>query len=273
MFDQRQNRNFVQAAGTTLSLIYHQTVYNLRTEHRNPIVGLLLTILQTAIFLMAFLLIYFIIGIRNSPIRGDFMLYMMSGIFLFMVHVQTAGAVSGSHSISGALNKHQPLSPAILIASSALAVLYRQTISYIAILWLYHVLVSPVSIESWPGVLAMYLMAWFSGMCMGLIFLGIRPWSPRGSKLLTTIFQRINMFGSGKMFVANLIPNAFIAWFLWNPLFHIIDQMRGFVFINYSPHKTDPYYPLWFSLAMMVVGLLINFTTRKYESISWTASE
>lgn len=81
MFIQRKNRTVVQAAGTTLGLIYHQTVYNLRNDHRNAIVGLLLTILQSSIFMMAFLLIYLIMGVRNSPIRGDFMLYLMSGIF------------------------------------------------------------------------------------------------------------------------------------------------------------------------------------------------
>ena len=273
MFSHRHSTSSFQAAGRTLALIYHQTVYNLRTEHRNAIIGLLLTILQSAIFLMAFLIIYLIMDIRRSPIRGDFMLYMMSGIFVFMVHVQTASAVSGSHSISSALIKHEPLSPAVLIAASALSVLYRQTVSCIAILWCYHVIVAPVTIEYWPGVLAMYLLAWFSGGCMGLVFLGIRPWSPRGSKLVTTIYQRINMFGSGKMFVGNLIPNAYIMWFIWNPLFHIIDQMRGFVFLNYSPHRTDPLYALWFSLAMMMVGLLINFTTRKYESVSWSAAD
>lgn len=273
MFDQRRNRNSLHAAGSTLGLIYHQTVYNLRTEHRNAVVGLLLTILQTAMFLMAFLMIYMIMGIRNSPIRGDFILYMMSGIFLFMLHVQTSGAVSGSHSISGQLSKHEPLSPAVLIAASALSVLYRQSISYLAVLWIYHVLFSPIEIENIPGALAMYILAWFSGASMGLVFLGIRPWSPRGSKLLTTVYQRINMFGSGKMFVANMVPNAFIIWFLWNPLFHVIDQMRGFIFINYTPQKTSPTYALWFALAMMMVGLLINFTTRKYESISWSAAD
>ena len=273
MFVQRRNRNLVQAAFTTLALIYHQTVQNLRKTHRNAVVGLLLTILQSSIFMMAFLLIYLIMGVRNSPIRGDFMLYLMSGIFMFMVHVQASGAVSGSHSVSNGLIKHEPLSPAILIAAAALAVLYRQTVSCIAILWLYHVVIAPVHFDFWPGCLAMYLLSWFSGGCIGLVFLGIRPWSPRASKLITTIFQRVNMFASGKMFVANVLPNMLLPWFIWNPLFHIIDQQRGFLFINYTPLKTDPMYALWFSLAAMMIGLLINFTTRKYESLSWSAAD
>ncbi|MDP5306575.1 ABC transporter permease [Paracoccus spongiarum] len=273
MFTQRRTTTIFGAAGTTLALIHHQTVYNLRTEHRNAVVGLLLTILQTAIFMGAFLLIYLVIGVRQSPIRADFMMFIMSGIFLFMTHVQTVGAVSSSHSVSGQLVKHDPLNPAVLIAASALAVLYRQTISCIAILWLYHVLIAPVEMTRPVGALAMYLLAWLSGVCVGLVFLGIRPWAPRGSKILTTIYQRVNMFASGKMFVANILPNFMLPWFTWNPLFHVIDQERGYMFINYSPQKTDPAYALWFSCAALMVGLLINFSTRKYESISWSATQ
>lgn len=262
----------LQAASTTLGLIYHQTVYNLRTEHRNAVVGLLLTILQASIFMMAFLLIYLVVGVRQSPIRGDFMLYIMSGIFVFMVHVQCTGAVAGSHSVSNALIKHGPMNAAVLIAAAALAVLYRQMISCIAILWLYHVLVAPVTFQYLPGCLLMYLLAWLCGGCVGLVFLGIQPWSPKTAKIITTIYQRINMFGSGKMFVANVLPSIMLPWFLWNPLFHIIDQLRGFMFINYTPLRTDPYYAVWFSFAALMIGLLINFTTRKYESLSWGAA-
>jgi ABC-type polysaccharide/polyol phosphate export permease len=75
------------------------------------------------------------------------------------------------------------------------------------------------------------------------------------------------------MFVGNVVPNALLPWFIWNPLFHIIDQQRGYIFINYTPLKSDPLYALWFSLAAMMIGLLINFTTRKYESLSWSAAD
>lgn len=272
LFGKRSNSNVIQAAGTTLALIYHQTVYNLRTEHRNAIIGLLLTIVQSTIFILAFLLIYLVIGVRTSPIRADFVLFIMSGIIMFMVHTQTAGAVSGSHSVSGGLARHQPLNAAVLIAASALTVLYRQMASALVILWGYHMLVSPVRIVSIPGCLAMFLLAWFSGACVGLVFLGIRPWWPKASKLVTTIYQRINMFASGKMFVANVIPGFMLPWFSWNPLFHVIDQTRGQAFINYTPQRTDPLYAIWFSLAALMIGLLINFSTRKYESLSWSAT-
>ena len=271
MFIQRQNRNMLQAAGATLGLVYHQTVYNLRTDHRNAVVGLLLTIGQTLIFMGAFLALFMIVGVRTSPLRGDFFLYIMSGIFLFMTHVRTVAAVSMAAGIGG-LARHEPLSPAVLIAAAALAALYRQAVSVMAILWTYHVLVKPVEIENPVGALAMLLLAWFSGCSMGVVFMALKPWMPKGAAMLSMMYQRINMFASGKMFVANMLPPMLLPWFAWNPLFHTIDQMRGFIFINYTPQKTDPLYALWFSLAALMVGLLISFSTRKHESLSWGAA-
>lgn len=65
LFKQRQSRNMLQAAFTTLALIYHQTVYNLRTGHRNAALGLLLTTLQNSIAMMIFLLLFSLVGIRS----------------------------------------------------------------------------------------------------------------------------------------------------------------------------------------------------------------
>lgn len=273
LFKQRQSRNMAQAAFTTLALIYHQTVYNLRTEHRNAAVGLLLTIVQTSLFMLVFLALYALVGIKTAPLRGDFLLYIMSGIFVFMLHVQSVGAVSASHSVSSGIIKHEPLNAAVLISGAALAVLYKQAISIIVLLLAYHVIFTPITIYDPLGAGALFVLSWFSGCCVGLVFLGIRPWSPATAKVLTTLYQRVNMFASGKFFVANTMPGFIMPWFFWNPLFHLIDQERGFLFINYSPHKTILLYPLWFSIAMLMIGLLINFTTRKHESISWAATQ
>ncbi|MGP9803401.1 ABC transporter permease [Paracoccus sp. NSM] len=273
MFKQRHNRNMLEATFATTALIYHQTVYKLRTQHRNALVGLLLTMMQSLIMIIVLMTLFLLIGIRTSPIRGDFMLYIMSGIFMFMTHVQTVGQVANSHSISSALVKHEPLNAAILISAAALSVLYRQTIVCLTVLGTYHLAFAPVSFYDPVGAAALFLLAWFSGISVGIIFLGIKPWAPAAATMLTIFYQRVNMFASGKMFVANTIPGFILPWFVWNPLFHLIDQQRGFIFINYSPHRTMLLYPLWFSIGALMVGLLINFTTRKYESASWGAMQ
>ena len=70
----------------------------------------------------------------------------------------------------------------------------------------YHYLIQPVHIDKPLACYGMLLMAWFSGCCIGLIFLSFRPWWPEGSQVLTSFYQRMNMIFSGKMFVANTLP-------------------------------------------------------------------
>ena len=260
-----------EAALTTLALIYHVTVYDLRKDHRNAVVGLLMTILQSSLFVVGFLGMYMLIGVKHSPIRGDFIVFIMTGIFLFMTHSQTAGAVSRAGNALDSMVKHGPMNTAVLICGASLAVLYRQTISIFVMLWAYHTLIAPIHIDDPLSCYGMLLLAWFYGICVGLIFLAVRMWWPPGGKVITTLYQRVNMIASGKMFVANTLPTFMLHMFGWNPLFHLIDQTRGFAFINYVPRNTNLSYPVYAIIAVTMIGLMSEFVTRNTASISWSA--
>lgn len=271
MFTQRRNRNMAEAAFTTLALIYHVTVNNLRKGQRNAIVGLIMTVVQSIAMIAGFYLIYYIVGVRTSPIRGDFIVYIMTGIFMFMAHSQSIGAVSSAGNPNNQMMKHGPMNTAVLITAAALAALYRQTFSAVVVLTAYNYLVEPIHIDRPLACYAMLLLAWFSGCCIGLIFMAIRPWWPQAATVLTQFYQRLNMVFSGKMFVANTMPSVMLHIFSWNPLFHIIDQTRGFAFINYSPRNSSLEYPVYATLTLLMIGLMAEFVTRKSASISWSA--
>ena len=44
--------------------------------------------------------------------------------------------------------------------------------------------------------------------------------------------------------------------YTWNPLFHSIDQTRGFMFENYHPHYSSVLYPIVVTMVLMVIGLM-----------------
>jgi len=73
------------------------------------------------------------------------------------------------------------------------------------------------------------------------------------------------------MFVANTMPGYMLAMFDWNPLFHIIDQSRGFAFINYNPRNSNWEYALTVGLILIMLGLMGEFYTRRHASLSWDA--
>ncbi|UZD90658.1 ABC transporter permease [Cognatishimia activa] len=269
MFQQTGPKSTFESAITIFGLVYHSIVRRVRKTHGNAMMSILINMMQAIIFVLAFFAMFSILGNRIPAIRGDFLLYLMSGIFLFMTHTKTMSAVAGAEGPSSPMMKHAPMNTAIAILAAAFGTLYIQLLSLFAILFVYHVAVTPVVIEDPIGALGMLLAAWFTGIGIGLVLLAIKPWFPAAVQILTTIYARANMIASGKMFTANTLPSFMLAMFDWNPLFHTIDQARGFTFINYAPRNTSIEYPLYVGLVLLVIGLMGEFYTRRQASLSW----
>ena len=166
---------------------------------------------------------------------------------------------------------HLPMNTTIAIISAALGSLYIQVLTIVIVLGVYHAGWGPIEIYDPVGAMGALLLAWFSGIAVGMVMLAIKPWYPGFVMIATTVYARANMIASGKMFVANALPATMLALFDWNPLFHIIDQSRGFVFINYNPHYSNLAYPIYVSIALISIGLIGEFYTRRHASISWQA--
>ncbi|MGB8623148.1 MAG: ABC transporter permease [Paracoccaceae bacterium] len=254
-----------------LTLIYHSAVRNIRKTHGNAMMGLVMNMMQTVMFVLAFYVMFAVLGMRGNAIRGNFLLYIMSGIFLFMTHNKALGAVVGSEGPASPMMKHAPMNTVVAICAAALSSLYIQVLSMSVVLYGYHVIFEPIHIEEPIGAMGMVLLAWLSGVAIGLVMLAVKPWFPDAVRIVATVYQRANMITSGKMFVANTLPATMLPIFNWNPLFHTIDQCRGFVFINYNPHFSSISYPVYLSLALIMIGLMGEFYTRKHASVSWYA--
>jgi ABC-type polysaccharide/polyol phosphate export permease len=267
----RASGSHFRAAITLIELIYHNTARSVRKTHGNAILAILSAITQSLVLVGVFYAMFSILGLRGATIRGDFLLYIMSGVFLFFTHVKAATAVFQSEGPASPIMQHVPMTTAISIASSALAALYIQFLTVLLILGVYEAGWGAVHIHDPGGALMMLVLAWFSGVSVGLVFLALKPWAPGFATLANMLFSRVNMIASGKMFVANTLPGVMLSMFIWNPLFHIIDQARGFIFINYSPHSTSVLYPVWVSLGLLMIGLMGEFYTRRHASASWGA--
>ena len=225
MFQQVKQRSKLSSAFSMSAGIYHATVRCVRSSHSNAIVALAMTILQACMLVAAFYAMFSLLGLKGAKLRGDFILYIMSGIFMYMTHVQ--------------------------------------------ILFSYHTIVEPVKMENPVTAMGLFILSWATGCAVGLVLFSIKPWFPTFAQLFSTFYRRVNMFASGKMFVANTLPPAMIMMFDWNPLFHIIDQVRGVVFNNYFPRNSDFFYPMFVGAALLMIGLIGEFYTLLQASSSW----
>ncbi|KIT15099.1 hypothetical protein jaqu_34260 [Jannaschia aquimarina] len=285
---QRQPRRQSLAMGAfrLAELIFHATARQARQSHSSAMMALGMQLLQSLIFVAAFYVMFTILGLRGAALRGDFILFIVSGIFLFITHVKAVSAVAGAEGPTSAMMNHAPMNTVVAVISSALASLYISTLSILLILTAVHLIGSmttPLSLLGYPismnpldildpaPAIGMYLLAWFSGCAIGLPLHALKPWLPNFVSIVTAIYSRVNMIASGKMFVVNMLPADRRPLFDWNPLFHIIDQCRGFTFVNYNPAHTDWTYAFWLSVVFVIVGIMGEFFTGRHASASWSA--
>jgi ABC-type polysaccharide/polyol phosphate export permease len=254
-----------------LELTFISAARQVRQSHRNAVWAILLKVFQALLFIAAFYVMFTVLGQRSVSVRGDFMLYLLTGIFAYLTHIQAVREVMGAEGSTSSMMQHAPMNTLVAILSSALSSLYTQTISLFVLLLVLHTVFNPIVIHDWSSAFMMFLLAWASGCAIGLVLMAAKPWAPDVVNIIQLVYVRANMIASGKMFVANMLPTSVIAFFDWNPLFHIIDQGRGFVFVNYFPHHTNWHYALYFTLVVLVIGFMAEAYTRKHASASWGA--
>ena len=272
MFQDRSDQTPFSRALTLSEVVYHAVVRSVRSKHNNAVLALVINIFQSAMFVLAFYVLMSVIpGGRTNAVRGDFLLFMMSGVFLFMTHTKTLGAVVGADGPASPMMQHAPMNTSVAILSSAIGSLYIQTLSMLVILFVYHAAFQPITIEDPIGAYGMVLLAWISGAAIGLVLYVIKPWIPGLVSIISMVYQRSNMFFSGKMMLAGTLPGYILPLFVWNPLFHTIDQARGDIFINYTSTVSNWQYTAWVTLIFGVLGLMGEFYTRRMASASWNA--
>ena len=159
----------------------------------------------------------------------------------------------------------------VAILSAAIGSLYIQVLAGVVLLFGYHAAWRPVTIDDPIGLMKMVVLAWYTGIGVGLIVLAIKPWFPGVAGTVNTIYTRINLFASGKMVLGNSLPFTMLPFFVWNSLFHIIDQARGSIFINYNPHFSNTAYPFYIGTVLIMIGVIAEGYTRRHASLSWYA--
>ncbi len=271
MFKHRNRHSALGSALTLFELVFHSIVRDVRKSHNNAFIAIGMNMLQTIIFIAVFYVMFTVLGLRGMALRGDFLLFVMSGVFLFMCHIKAVGALVGAEGPSSPMMQHAPMNTAISILAAAFSSLYIQILVMFVILFIYHVAHTPVYIYDPVSTFLMVVLAWFTGCAVGLIFLVIKPWFPTTIMVISAVYQRANMVASGKMFVANTLPGFMLNMFDWNPLFHAIDQSRGYAFINYNPQHTSWEYAFWVGVVLVMIGLMGEFYTRQHVSASWDA--
>ncbi len=268
---QKKKRNGWIAAYELAETTYHMTVRASGGSRANPLFSLVMNIVTQLFMFMALYLTMTLLHMRPTGLRGDFVVYLMSGVMAYTTYNKTMKAVYGAEGPLSPMMQHGPMNTIVAIASAAISTLYLQVFSTLVILGGYHVAITPVHIDEPVFAFFMMVASWIFGIATGLLVMAIKPWAPKLAPILIMIVTRINVFASGKMMLGNSMAFWQLKLFDWNPLFHCVDQMRGAIFLNYIPRNTEVPYIFKVSAAMIVLGLMGEFFTRRRVSASWFA--
>lgn len=248
-------------------LVFHSVVREVRTQSGSATLGVLKEVATMATFIGMFYMMYSFMG-RAIAIRGDFMMFLLTGVILMVVHMRAIGTARTSSNALSPIVQHAPMTVMVSFVSKAFAGLYLQSLAVIIIvlaLWLFGM---DLTIQNPKGLVLPIFVAWAAGIAIGLIFMVIEPLAPRFVRTFTQLYMRAQMITSGKFIPAAYLPTALLGYFDWNPLFHCIDQARLATFVNYNSEVSSMSYPIGFTTAALTLGLMGEFWSRQNLSAS-----
>lgn len=227
-----------------LSKIYNYAIAMVRRESGSVTMGFAIALVNYMFqFVMVMSMMVFMRGSLGIGIRGEFGLYIMTGVGLYMLHNKFLSEISSSRTDKN-LMPLLAISPGIMIMGKILHTLYMQVmimLLFCAGVWVYY---GGFQIEYPYRAMWIFFLCSAWSIAMSLCMYSIVPVWEGGLSKVVMIYRRLGVITSGKMVPGNMLSGAFHGMFAWNPLYHCIDQMRGAVFVNYTPFNSTLRYPL-----------------------------
>ncbi|MDU8912156.1 ABC transporter permease [Aestuariicoccus sp. MJ-SS9] len=214
-----------------------------------PVAGIML---MTAIFSL---------GFRSPGIGTSFALFFASGILPFMGYMD----ISGKIAVALRFSKSLLFYPGVTFIDALIARLLMNAMTQIfisafvltGILWLYDLDV----ILDLPAIALAYAMAVALAAGVGTLncfLLSLYPvWERTWAILNRPMFIISCIF-----FLYDTVPMPYRDWLWWNPLVHIVGQMRKGIYATYDATYVSPLYVFLVAGVLLTTGLLL---LRRYH--------
>ncbi len=248
-----------------LSKIFNYAVAMVRRESGSVSMGFAYALMNYMFsFVMIMMMMVLIRGTIGAKIRGEFGLYILTGVGCYMLHNKIVQELSNPEADRN-LMPLLAVSPGIMIFGKLLHTIYMQimiVLLFSAGIWVYY---GGFKIDQPYMVLWIFWLcaAWSAAMSMCLY--SIVPVWPNVFKKLVMVYRRLGVITSGKMVPGNVLSGAFHGMFAWNPLYHCIDQIRGAVFVNYTPFNSSISYPVNATIIAASASVLLYVGLKRFR--------
>ena len=219
-----------------------------------------LWLLLEPVFTIILLSVVFSIFSRTPRLGSNFPLYYVTGILPFNMYSQISNRVSGSVRFSRQLLGF----PSVTVMDALFA---RFILNFMVSVLVFMVLTSGIVL--WYGLhvnvdipAAIVSIAMAGSLAIGVgtfnsvLFIAIPSYEN-----IWSVITRPMMLTSGVLFLINDLPAVFQKYLLWNPVAHVVGQMRHAFYPSYDYSYVSPGYVFLFSGIAFVLGLV---TLQRY---------
>lgn len=197
--------------------------------------------------------VIFSLALAQPPLGTSFALFYATGVIPYYLFNAVTTAVGTSVNANRGLLTYPVVSALdTVIARTLLEVV---TFAAVAAILLPLIIVfdrAVVQVDLLAMVVAMTL-ATLLGLGMGLLNAVVFAYWPTW-KNIWGVLRRPLFIASGIMFVFSAVPQPFQDWLWWNPLIHIVGEMRLGFYATY-----DGNYISWFYVLLIALGLTAVF--------------
>lgn len=227
----------------------------MQTSHGRASGGYLWTIAEP-VGGIALLTLIFSAGFRTPPLGTNFAIFYATGIVPFMAYLDMSGKVANSIRYSKPLLAY----PAVTFIDALIGRILFNSVTHILVSSLIFTGIcafmdtrtDPQIDQIALGMLMALLLATAVGAMNCFLFEAFSWWHSLWSILMRPVFLVSCIF-----FVYDDIPQPYRDYLWWNPLVHVIGQMRHAFYPSYSGDYISYTYHFGFSLGLLALGLAL----------------
>lgn len=248
--DVRQHRRFASLRAIT-ALILRE----MQTSHGRSSGGYLWAIAEP-VGGIALLTLIFSAGFRTPPLGTNFAIFYATGVVPFMAYLDMSGKVATSIRYSKSLLAYPAVTfmDALLgrILFSAFTQVIVASLIFTGIWWFADTRTDPQIDQVALGMFMVLLVGTAVGTMNCFLFEAFTWWQQLWSILMRPLFLVSCVF-----FVYDNVSPPYSDWLWWNPLVHVVGQMRHAFYPSYQGDYISPMYVIGLSLALLALGLAL----------------
>lgn len=206
----------------------------------------------------------FSVVLRNPPIGTNFMIFYATGFVPFSFYGTLTGRMATAISSSRALLAY----PAVtvidaLVSRAAVTILTEIVVAYL--IFSYILLTQETRTDPDIGQIALAMamgsaLGFSIGIMNAFLFSAFPEW-----KSIWSILNRPLFIISCVFFIYDKVPHPYDGWLWFNPLVHVIGQMRKGFYHSYSGDYVSPTYVFGLAAVFSIIGLAL--ITRYHREI------